>query len=205
MIGILDIGIGNFGSIQRMISKVGGESKKISSQTDLAYVKKLIIPGVGSFDHGMRALNESGLREQLLSLVREKKIPILGICLGMQLLCRGSEEGVEVGLGLIDATVKKFKFGSDSKLSIPHMGWGTVNFVRENNLFDSFTPNEDPRFYFVHSYYVIPDNENLTIGSAHYGIDFCAAIQFENIFGVQFHPEKSHKFGIALLRSFTEL
>ncbi|MCP9812222.1 imidazole glycerol phosphate synthase subunit HisH [Synechococcus lacustris] len=199
-VGILDIGHGNFGSLKRVIEKAGGKADYISSVPRLANCSKLILPGVGHFDSAMQVLKSSILLEPLLMRVLEDKIPFLGICLGMQLLCRNSEEGVEPGLGLIDASVKKFKFRSSLKLKVPHMGWNTVDPLRSNPLLPITLKEE--RFYFVHSYHVVPDNDTLSICNTNHGGSFCAAFQKDNIFGVQFHPEKSHRFGINLISRF---
>ncbi len=201
-IGIVDTGMGNIGSIQRMISKVGGKSTFISSKEQVASASKLILPGVGHFDEGMRSLTQYGLVEPLKSAARSG-IPILGICLGMQLLCRQSEEGMEKGLGLVDGDVKRFNFPKEPRLKIPHMGWNSVTVTRPNLL---LSPQQDDlRFYFVHSYHVVLDDPSITIGRARYGYEFCASFQQGTIFGAQFHPEKSHKFGMTLMKRFWEI
>ena len=202
-IGILNTGLGNLGSIQRMIEKVGGRVVYVSSPADFKAVSKIVLPGVGHFDEGMRALNASGLLQSLLKHVIDDGFPILGICLGMQLLCRASEEGSQAGLGMIDADVRKFLFPSEQNLKVPHMGWNVVRPGRPNSLIPKL--EEQQRFYFVHSYHVVPDDPNLIIGTANYGGEFCAAFKKGNIFGVQFHPEKSHRFGMALMKRFLDL
>ena len=145
-------------------------------------------------------MQKTGFAQALVELIREKNVQMMGICLGMQVLCRSSEEGTVSGLGLIDADVRRFQY---NKLKIPHMGWNVVSSERANPL---LPPNsEEERFYFVHSYKVVPDDTTITIGSADYGGEFCAAFQRGNVFGVQFHPEKSHRFGMKLMRRFVEL
>jgi glutamine amidotransferase len=202
-IGILDTGLGNLGSIQRMIEKVGGRAIYVSSPGQFEAVSKIILPGVGHFDEGMRTLNASGLLQSLRKHVNEDDLPILGICLGMQLLCRGSEEGNQTGLSMIDAEVQKFRFSSEQNLKVPHMGWNVVRSRRQKPLIPR--TDEEQRFYFVHSYHVVPDDPEIIIGTASYGGEFCVAFNKGNIFGVQFHPEKSHRFGIALMKRFVDL
>ena len=203
MILILNCGTGNFLSIAKMINAVGGQSFLGSTQNDIDKASKIILPGVGNFDHGIKAIEMALIKERIIQRVNFENIPILGICLGMHLLCRSSEEGTLAGLGLIDATVKKFFFHDNKNLKIPHMGWNVVNFIKTNPLI-SVLSNEQ-RFYFIHSYKVVLDDPSILIGSANYGGDFCAAFQKKNIFGVQFHPEKSHKFGLSLMKHFVEL
>lgn len=203
MIGLIDYGVGNLGSIQRMIEKVGGSSVLISSALDLTFVNKIILPGVGHFAEGVRSLNESELRDPLIEFVANKNSLLMGICLGMQLLCKHSEEGDVEGLGLVDANVKKFDFPSQPLLKVPHMGWNTLHTARENPLLPM--DEEERRFYFVHSYKVVPNKPDISIGQCDYGGEFCAAFQQGNVLGVQFHPEKSHRFGMALMKRFVEL
>ena len=158
---------------------------------------------MGHFDNGMNRIREEGLYEPLVQKATEGRIPILGICLGMQLLCKRSEEGRMQGLGLIDADVRRFSFPEDSNLKIPHMGWNEIEIARENDILD--ISSIEHRFYFVHSFHVCPQNESVVIAHANYGLNFCAAFQQEQIFGVQFHPEKSHSFGMGLMRKFIAL
>jgi glutamine amidotransferase len=203
LIGLINYGIGNTGSIERMIEKVGGHTLLISNSADLARVKKIILPGVGHYAEGVRALRKSTLWEQVLDFTNNNENSIMGICLGMQLLCKHSEEGDVEGLGLVDAHVKKFDFPDQPSFKVPHMGWNTVRTIRENPLLHM--NNEESRFYFVHSYKVVPNNPSISIGLCNYGDEFCAAFQQDNVFGVQFHPEKSHRFGMALMKHFVEL
>lgn len=203
-VGILEVGISNIASVYRMIEKVGGVAEYISTSDQIYNADKIIIPGVGHFDKGMKSLYKNGIVEALYQRITVDKIPVMGICLGMQLLCNESEEGKEKGLSLIDADVKKFRFDSDKKLKIPHMGWNIVHSVRDNDLIPYMT-NDEYRYYFVHSYHVVPNDPNLTIGIANYGGEFCAAIQSDNIYGVQFHAEKSHRFGMELMKKFIDI
>jgi len=200
---IIDAGLGNIASIQRMIEKAGGKAFSIIDPTQLHNGDKVILPGVGHFDEGMSRLSETGFADILVDLGKSQKIHVMGICLGMQLLCRCSEEGKRPGLGLIEANVKKFRFSTESKLKVPHMGWNVVSTAQENPILSDST--EGKRFYFVHSYKVVPDDSAITIATANYGGEFCAAFQQDNVFGVQFHPEKSHRFGLELMRRFVEL
>lgn len=202
-VGIVSVGFGNVQSIKRMLAQVGACGVYVSSCKDCMDVKALILPGVGNFSEGMRALRNADLIETIKKLVCVDNIPILGICLGMQLLCRNSEEGSDPGLGLIEAEVKKFRFTADKKLKVPHMGWNDVRPVSHNPLI-SLT-DEEQRFYFVHSYRVVPDDPSIVIGTTNYGGEFCAAFQKGNIFGVQFHPEKSHRFGMELMKRFVQV
>ena len=202
-IGIVNTGMGNIGSIQRMISKVGGRSVLVSYPEHFAGVTKIILPGVGHFNKGIQNLRASGIEQALRDLVFSNELPILGICLGMHLLCRNSEEGGEDGLGFVDATVKKINKLGNASLKIPHMGWNTVSITRDNPLLT--ITEEEQRFYFVHSYLVDPNEPGISMGNTLYGYEFCSAFQKNNIYGVQFHPEKSHRFGMALMKRFWDL
>ena len=202
---VVDYGMGNLGSIMNMLKKVGAKAVRSSSASDVDRAGKLILPGVGAFDAGMRSLSDLGLVTVLNRRVIEGKTPILGICLGMQLLARGSEEGELPGLGWLDAEVLKFRFNGirDKGLKVPHMGWNTVEVTGESRLFNNMGP--DPRFYFVHSYHVCCNNEENVLARTFHGHEFVSAVKRENIVGVQFHPEKSHKFGMKLLSNFVRL
>ena len=203
MIGIIDIGLSNIASVQRIVEKSGGKATFIQTPRQIRNVKKIILPGVGNFKTGMEKLANCDLISALTDVVKSKEVVLLGICLGMQLLCRFSEEGRASGLGFVGADVKKITFKDENKLKIPHMGWNIVNPVRANDLIP--IQSEEQRFYFVHSYKVVPDDPNIVTASANYGQSFCAAFQVGNVFGVQFHPEKSHQFGKALFKRFLEL
>jgi len=202
MIVIPKLPLGNFASILRVIDKCGGYAELITSPILLRKADKIILAGVGAFDYGMTSIN-SMWREELENAVLVRRIPILGICLGMQLMCKSSEEGHLPGLGWIDAKVRRFSWSSNLNLKLPHMGWNTVKIVKSNPLLE--IGNDEQRFYFVHSYHVVCNNPRDVLATAHYGYDFTAAINHENIFGVQFHPEKSHRFGIQLVSNFLRL
>lgn len=201
MIRIVDYGLGNLGSIKNMLKKIGFDSEITSDHDAINSADKLILPGVGAFDQGMKNLEERGLIELLNKKVIVEKTPILGICLGMQLFTKSSEEGVLQGLGWIDAETIRFDNTKTSKKSpIPHMGWEYTFPKKQSNLLDEMY--EDPKFYFVHSYYVKCKNEEDVILSSNYIQPFDSGFQKGNIMGVQFHPEKSHKFGMKLLTNF---
>ena len=202
MIVIIDYKVGNITSIQKMLKKAGCSNSIISSKLeDIASATKLILPGVGHFDYGMTKLKESGLIDILNKRALEDKIPILGICLGAQLLTKGSEEGKEKGLGWIQANTVRFdKSKLGEELKIPNMGWLDVKFQNEAPLFHNIS--EDSRFYFVHTYHLKCDNQKDIAVAAEYGYEFTAGVIQNNIMGMQFHPEKSHKYGMQLLKNF---
>jgi glutamine amidotransferase len=201
MVTIVDYGMGNLGSIKNMLRKIGCNSIVTNNPKDLISAQKIILPGVGSFDKAMSNLELLGLKS-VLKECAINEIPILGICLGMQLLSTSSEEGSLEGLCLIPGSVLRFK--KDSGLKIPHMGWNRIECSHYSKLFAGFEFFEETRFYFVHSYYFRSANNNYVTSTAKYGIEFASSIQNNNIFGVQFHPEKSHKYGFALLKNFVE-
>ena len=202
MVVIIDYKVGNIISIQKMLRRVGCLDSIITSCSDeIALATKIILPGVGNFDYGINKLKESGLIDILNKRVIEDKIPILGICLGAQLLTNGSEEGTEKGLGWIDAKTVKFnKSKLPLGLKIPNMGWLDVKFQIEAPIFKDLPPKS--RFYFVHSYHIECNIENDIAVTAEYGYEFTAGIIKDNIMGVQFHPEKSHKYGMQILNNF---
>lgn len=201
MIAILDYGMGNLKSIYNMFKKVGVESIITSDVGIIKEADKYLLPGVGSFDHGITNLKNALFFETLEQEVLENKKPILGICLGMQLLTNSSEEGKEKGLGWIDAKTIKFDL-EDKSLSIPHMGWNITNPTNTNDIFKSL---KDNRFYFVHAYHVVCNDDKNILATVNYGETITCSIYKDNIFGVQFHPEKSHKFGMQLLKNFGEM
>ena len=204
MIVIIDYKMGNLGSILNMLKKIGVQSIVSSLPEDILQADKLILPGVGAFDNGMANLKESSLLSVLNEKVLAKKTPILGICLGMQLLTRRSAEGRLEGLGWVEADTVRFRFGKEeSTLKIPYMGWNTVMFKTGSVL--SSELEDEARFYFVHSFHVVCDREENVAGKTFYGYEFSSAIQNGNIIGVQFHPEKSHKYGLRLLKNFVEM
>lgn len=200
---IIDAGIGNVRSVQRMFEEGDVEACVAASPAEAADARRLVLPGVGAFDAGMAALEAGGWRETLDRLALERRIPVLGICLGMQLLCRRSEEGTAAGLGWVAADVRRLDTAGHPRLKIPHMGWAEVTPARDNPLV--VANGELPRFYHVHKYRVMCDDPADVIGTADYGTRFTSAIQHGAIYGVQFHPEKSHRFGMELLRRFAAL
>jgi glutamine amidotransferase len=184
-----------------MLKKLGAESVITDDPEAISKATKMILPGVGAFDNGMNLIKQKGLLEVLNKKVLNEKVPILGICLGMQLLTKGSEEGVEKGLGWVDAQTVKFNF-TDNTLKIPHMGWSYISVKKENKLIDASAKH---RFYFVHSYFVRCNNESDVVAKCNYGNEFTCMLNHENIYGAQFHPEKSLKFGMELLSNFSKL
>lgn len=203
MIAVIDYGVGNLGSIANMLKRVGARAVVTSDRGEIERAPKLILPGVGAFDVAMRNLSSLGLPELLHERVIVKHTPILGICLGMQLMTEGSEEGEEAGLGWIPGHTHRFEFARSDRLKVPHMGWNVVNPMKSSPLLQS--ESEPARFYFVHSYYVRCRNSGDVLLRAHHGVDFDAGFERGNIMGVQFHPEKSHKFGMSLLDNFARL
>ncbi|MBN2663714.1 MAG: imidazole glycerol phosphate synthase subunit HisH [Bacteroidales bacterium] len=203
MLTIIDYKAGNVRSIQNMLKKIGIKSIISDKISDIENAEKLILPGVGHFDYGMEQLEKSGLIEILNKKVLIDKTPILGICLGVQLMTKSSEEGTKNGLGWFDALTIKFdKSRMQNGNKIPHMSWAEIDYNKNSKLFSNFT--EVPRFYFVHSYHLQTNIESEILAKANYGYDFVAALERENIIGTQFHPEKSHKFGMQILRNFVE-
>lgn len=207
MITIIDYGVGNVGAVANMFSKIGARARLASQPADLRSAngkipEALLLPGVGHFDAGMRRLREGGFVEPLNELVMERGVPILGICLGMQLFSRRSEEGSLPGLGWIPADTKKFAFPPGRALVVPHMGWSDT-FAPRAGLFAGF--EAVPRFYYVHSYHVVCEDPGDVAATCRYGMEFTASVHRENIYGTQFHPEKSHRFGMTLLRSFVDI
>lgn len=201
MINIIDYGMGNLGSIVNMFKKIGVEARISGKIDDLESADKILLPGVGSFDRAMERIEDLGLKPALNRQALEIKKPILGICLGMQLLTRGSEEGSLPGFGWIAADTRRFP--QMPGVRIPHMGWNSVQSLTPSPLTQNLY--KENRFYFVHSYQVQVDMPENSLFRCTYGISFDAAIQNENIFGAQFHPEKSHKFGMQLLKNFASL
>ncbi len=201
MITVVDYGMGNLGSIRNMFKRIGVESEITSDLAVIANAKKILLPGVGKFDAAMKRINSGGLRRILDQKALEEKIPILGICLGMQILTMSSEEGNVDGLGWIDAITKRIPSTGD--LKVPHMGWNVVAPTSESCLTNDLP--EESRFYFVHSFCVHVERQEDSILKTVYGIEFDSAIRKGNIYGAQFHPEKSHKFGMQLLRNFASI
>ena len=201
MLGIIDYNMGNLASVYNACSKFTKDLKIVKNADDLKNLDKIILPGVGAYKDAMQHLENSGLKDAILDFANSKK-PLLGICLGMQLLFESSEEfGYTKGLGLIEGKVVKFdksKMGSD--LKIPHMGWNKI-VNKDNPLFKNL---QNPYLYFVHSYHVVTD-EKYTIATTNYGYDFVSAVNKDNIFGFQPHPEKSHNNGLKILENFINL
>ena len=203
MIVIIDYGLGNLGSMLNMMKKIGAKAIVTSDHDAIAKADKLILPGVGSFDAGMKNLNERNMISLLNEKVLADHVPILGVCLGMQLLGRKSEEGKLPGLGWLDAETSRFKFEEPAcSLKIPHMGWNQLTVCQQHALFKNL--EAENRFYFVHSYHLRCIVEDNILAKTSYGFDFTSAVVKDNILGVQFHPEKSHLFGIRLLKNFVE-
>jgi glutamine amidotransferase len=202
MITIIDYKTGNLGSIRNILKRIGEESVVTSDRDEIAKSTKIILPGVGSFDTGMRNLMELDLVGILNQKVQTEKIPVLGICLGMQLLSEGSEEGSHKGLGWIKGENRRFNFMNSTEYKIPHMGWNFIQQHKESNLFkDMFS---DARFYFVHAFYFKANDLSDVLTTTNYEIEFTSAVEQGNIIGVQFHPEKRHKFGMKLLKNFVD-
>jgi glutamine amidotransferase len=202
MITIINYGMGNLGSIANMIKRIGYISEITSDIQKIESADKIILPGVGHFDQAMKNISDLGLIKVIQKKALEDNTPILGICLGMQLMCKSSEEGIKDGLGIINAEVIKFPFPPNDKLKIPHMGWNSVKTAKESRLFTDL--QIEPRFYFVHSYHAVCTNMQDVLTTTHYGFDFHSAFELNNSIGVQFHPEKSHKFGMQLIKNFIE-
>lgn len=204
MITIVNYGSGNIRAIANIYKRLNVAVSIASTPDELHSADKIILPGVGAFDQAIKCLNESGMKGVLNELVIEKKKPVLGICVGMQILANSSEEGVLDGLGWIDGEVKKFDISNfTQKTHLPHMGWNDVLPVKTSKLFVNL--ENDALFYFLHSYYFSCSDENDVLAVTDYGGKFTSAVNSENVFGVQFHPEKSHQWGIQLLKNFGEL
>jgi glutamine amidotransferase len=203
MVTIIDYGLGNLGSIKNMLKKVGSDSEITNDLDIISNATKLILPGVGSFDNGMSNLEELGMISVLNRKVLIEKTPIMGICLGMQLFTNKSQEGVEPGLGWVDAETIKFNTDNASKkFTIPHMGWEYMEKCKDSKLLHEMY--NESKYYFVHSYYVTCKDSKDILLKTNYIDDFVSAFEKDNIIGVQFHPEKSHKFGMKLFKNFVE-
>lgn len=202
MIAIIDYDIGNLGAVANMLARIGARCAITNDPALVAEASGIILPGNGSFDACMRNFNACGLRDMVEQRVLDDAVPLLGICVGAQMLGQASEEGCEPGLGWLDMQVRRFP--EIEGLRIPHMGWNVVRSVKADDpLCRSLDP--DARFYFVHSYRLVPEDPADCLLEAHYGVDFAAGVARRNIYGVQFHPEKSHRFGKQLLGAFAEL
>jgi imidazole glycerol-phosphate synthase subunit HisH len=203
MLVIIDYHTGNPGSIANMVRKIGHSCIISGDHNDILAADRIILPGVGSFDHGMNQLESSGLVEILNRKVMVEKTPVLGICLGMQLFANGSEEGTKNGLGWIRARVKRFlPEVNGTKIRVPHIGWNNIRPIGKSSILTGM--DQDTRFYFVHSYHLLPEDPDIICMESSYGENFVAGITCNNVAGVQFHPEKSHKYGMLLLKNFME-
>ena len=202
MIAILDYGLGNLGSIANMLKVIGEKSKITNKGEEIVNADGIILPGVGAFDAGMQKLEDAGLTH-IIKDCAATGVPILGICLGMQLLGRTSEEGDLPGLGLIPFDCKRFKFSDNSALKIPHMGWDIIDIKQSHPLVSGLKRTQ--RYYFVHSYHAVCDSADNVLMTCNYGYEFAASVVKGKIMGVQFHPEKSHDFGLALLGNFVRI
>ena len=204
MIVILDYGVGNLLSVKNMLRKAGAIDVLITASVeDVRRADKLVLPGVGHFDNGMKKLRASGMFDALSEKVMLEKTPVIGICLGAQMLTNGSEEGNEEGLGWIEGHCERFDPQKMTEpLAVPHMGWAEVTVCKESPLLQDLPRN--PRFYFTHSYHIVCRDPKERLLAASYGMDFTAAVERGSIFGTQFHPEKSHKFGMRLLSNFAK-
>jgi glutamine amidotransferase len=202
MIVIVDYKMGNLGSISNIIKKIGHQSIITSDSSIISSADKIILPGVGHFEKAMQNLSDLNLIEVLTDKALNQQTPILGICLGMQLLTSFSEEGNVKGLNWINAKTEKFKLDEFPELKIPHMGWNEIFIPKQQSICENL--DDQSRFYFVHSYHVVCENNENILMTTKYGNDFTSAIIKDNIIGVQFHPEKSHKFGMQLFKNFIE-
>ena len=202
MITIVDYGMGNLRSVQKAFERIGIPAKISGHHDEILGADKLVLPGVGHFEQGMKNIQSRGLFEVLNTAVLKTKTPIIGICLGMQLMTEFSEEGNCNGFGWIKGKTRKFLF-NDNGLKIPHMGWNTLSILKNNSIFKEISP--DSFFYFVHSFYISCDNIDNILALSTYGIDFVSSFENENIFGCQFHPEKSHDNGLQIIKNFAEL
>lgn len=203
MIAIINYGLGNLTSIQNMFRRLGVDTVITDDKQKISDASKLLLPGVGHFKRGMENLNNTGIGELVNREVLEKGKPILGICLGAQLMTQYSEEGDVKGLGWVDAITVRFDSGKLGKLPVPHMGWTDIAVKRENALLQNLP--EEPRFYFVHSYHFLFSQQEEVTATAHYGYEFACSFNKGNIYGAQFHPEKSHKFGMKVLENFSKI
>ena len=204
MITIVEYGLGNIQAFMNVYRRLNIEVRTATTAAELRGASKVILPGVGSFDHAIERLAQSGMRDALDDLALRQGVPILGVCVGMQMLGRGSDEGRLPGLGWIEGQVRSLESrGWAGNLPVPHMGWNDVRPVVNSRLFEGL--DSDARFYFLHSYYFLCDRDENSLAVADYGGDFACATHVGNIFGVQFHPEKSHHFGARLLQNFAEM
>ena len=203
MIVIVDHGMGNLGSVHNMLRKIGADGIRSADPETIRRADKIILAGIGAFDGAVARLAELGLVDALNEAVLERRVPTLGVCLGMQLMARSSEEGSQAGLGWLDADVQRFDFAPGDRLPVPHMGWEEIRPTRSSPLFGD--DSEAPRFYFSHAYHLVCHDPADIAATATYGYPFAAAVHRGNILGTQFHPEKSHVFGFKVYRRFAAL
>jgi imidazole glycerol-phosphate synthase subunit HisH len=203
MIAIVDYGLGNVTAFANVFDRIKQPYVLAKAASDLSTATRIVLPGVGSFDYAMKLLEDSGMAPELNRKVLEEKTPVLGVCVGMQMMAQASEEGSRPGLGWFDGEVKKFLETPDESVRIPHMGWNTARTAREHPLVAGL--DNDSRFYFLHSYYFECHREADVLATTEYDGKFACAVAHENILGVQFHPEKSHRWGSRLLENFARL
>ena len=203
MISLVDYGVANLGSMRNMLRRIGAETELVTTADGIAKASKVILPGIGAFDHGMEALHNLGLVEALRRRVLGDGVPFFGVCLGAQLLGESSAEGKRPGLGLVPSRCERLPADGDAGIRVPHMSWAQIEPTRPDPILGGL--DEKARFYFVHSYHVVCSDPVDVLAIAHYGIPFTAMGRRGNIYGAQFHPEKSHRFGMQLLTNFLEL
>jgi len=203
VIALVDYGLGNIQAFANIFRRLGLPVVSARTPEELGSATKIVLPGVGAFDWAMRKLDESGMRQMLDDMVLRRGINVLGVCVGMQMMARRSDEGELPGLGWIDAEVRRFSANSSGhELPQPHMGWNDATPTSTDDLFRGMSA---PRFYFLHSYYFVPAHSQDTLATTNYGISFVSAVRAGNVYGTQFHPEKSHDWGVQLLRNFAEI
>lgn len=203
-IGVIDYGVNNVGSVVNALRRAGVLPVVVKDEAGVRAASALVLPGVGAFDTGVKNLRELGMFDAIKDRVANEKVPLMGICLGMQLLSKGSEEGTLEGLGLVPATTRRFAFeGENKKLKVPHMGWNETR-CTDADFFQGLLDDET-RFYYVHSYHVVCEEPADVAAKCHYGIDFTAAVHRGHVFGTQFHPEKSHRFGVRTLGNYVRI
>lgn len=199
-VSVINYGVGNLGSVLNMLKRSGVETRIITTPDDIEHADRVLLPGVGAFDRGMTLLRDSSFDIALRDFVKSGR-PVLGICLGMQLLLDSSEEGVQSGLSFIPGRSIRFDAGLDMR--VPHMGWNRINPTRSDSLLNGL--GDQSRFYFVHSYHVVPARDADTLATTSYGHKFSSVVRSDNVMGAQFHPEKSHMYGLTMLRNFAAL
>ncbi|HTN46480.1 MAG TPA: imidazole glycerol phosphate synthase subunit HisH [Flavipsychrobacter sp.] len=203
MIAIVNYGVGNLTSVLNMFRRIGADAVITDKAEEIKRADRILLPGVGNFDTCMQRFNASGLRSEVEKKAHEEKRPLLGICVGAQMITRGSEEGKEKGLGWVNAETIRFQLNDQPQLKIPNMGWNELIVSKESPLWNNLPP--EPRFYFAHSYHFKFDDETMVTGKAYYGYEYPVAFRNGNIFGTQFHPEKSLKYGMKILENFSKM